>query len=107
MKSPEQIAQYIADEFILESRKRIALIVAIRHALTAYADERVQEAQTEMYWQPRYMVRNEALEEAAKIGEWWPGDGGIVPVDDVHDPQACMNSLRKGIANAIRALKTP
>lgn len=48
-------------------------------------------------------VRASAFEEAARIAEIWPSDGGFVAVHDPKDPIDCMISLRKGIANSIRA----
>jgi hypothetical protein len=69
MKSAEEIAKGLASEQLTPvSWKRIA------QALTAYADERVDEAEIEWLknWNPQYeadlkQARAEALEEAARI----------------------------------------
>lgn len=47
----------------------------------------------------------EAYTRAAEVARTWPGDGGIIKVNDLKDSIDCMNALRAGIAAAIEKLR--
>jgi polyribonucleotide nucleotidyltransferase len=94
MKSAEQLAQHIADEWgPLEETERVAMIVDLKDWITAYASERLKAAAE----YAAHAVRNAALEEAAKVS-------------DEHNADTYRNNDRRHeageIANHIRDLKS-
>lgn len=71
MKTAQQIAQHISDDFMLDLDGRVALAHAIKEALTAYADERMKEYREKQFEKDLRAARQieinsraEALEEA-------------------------------------------
>ncbi len=75
VKSAEQIAQHIADDFMLDLDGRVALSHAIKDALTAFSDEQNRNLLASLHLETqledaiRRNARDQAIEEAAKVTE--------------------------------------